>query len=316
MKISVCVTVFNEEKDVGRLLKALLTQTAKEDEIVIVDVKSKDKTVENIREYQKKHKNIKLLIKRSSTAEGRNLAVKIASNEIIAFTDAGCTPHKDWLKKLTKPFKDKKVGLVAGFYTMPAKTHLQAAVNVYHGVPPERFDENKFLPSTRSVAFKKSLWEKVGGFNENLERAGEDTEFFYKIVKTRTKIVRAKDALVDWNETASMLFSTSIKKFYNYAKGDAQTGIWWHPTQRIASHNIKIFSIFVRYLLGMVIFISALKFHLLFVLLVAAFLLYLMWSVWKWKDVVRDWSVRIWLPVVQVSSDFAVMCGFLAGILK
>ena len=129
MNISICLTVLNEEKDIEKLLKALITQSTKPDEIVIVDAKSKDKTVDKIRKFQNKHKNIKLLIKRSSTAEGRNLAVKIASNEIIVFTDAGCTPHKDWLKKITKPFKDKKVGLVAGFYTMPARTSLQAAVN-------------------------------------------------------------------------------------------------------------------------------------------------------------------------------------------
>jgi len=37
MKISVCITVFNEEESIGKLLDSLINQSKKADEIVIVD---------------------------------------------------------------------------------------------------------------------------------------------------------------------------------------------------------------------------------------------------------------------------------------
>ena len=49
MKVSVCITVFNEEGSIGELLDSLLKQTKKPGEIVIVDGGSKDKTVDVIR---------------------------------------------------------------------------------------------------------------------------------------------------------------------------------------------------------------------------------------------------------------------------
>jgi len=69
---------------------------------------------------------------------------------------------------------------VAGFYDMAAPTPLAAVIGCYLGIPGEKFDPVSFLPSNRSAAVRKSVWEELGGFNEKLKRAGEDTLFFRK----------------------------------------------------------------------------------------------------------------------------------------
>jgi glycosyltransferase involved in cell wall biosynthesis len=306
MRISLCITVLNEERVVGRLLESVLNQTRKSDEIIVVDGGSTDKTVEIIRRFQKKNKSLKLLCERGSVAHGRNTAIEIAKNQIIAQIDAGCVAKGDWLEKLTAPFFQKAVDLVAGFYEMKTKTSLQEAMCVFHGVPQARFDPESFLPSARSVAFRKQLWEEVGGYDEKLAKAGEDTLFFFKCVKTGARIVRVEQARVVWEEPAEFTLIVSLKKFFAYAKGDAQAGIWWHPTQQLASHNIRISLIFLRYLMGIILIKYA-------TILLPA---YLFWSIWKWRDVVIDWQARLWLPVVQVTSDLAVMSGFLWGLIK
>jgi len=316
MKASVCITVFNEEESIGELLESLLAQTKKPDEIVVVDGGSKDRTVEIIRHYQKKDKRIKLLIEPGSVAHGRNTSIEIARNQIIASTDAGCVAKKDWLEKITEPFKHENVGMVAGFYEMVTKTPQQAAMSVYHGIPPERFDAVSFMPSARSVAFRREIWEKAGGYSEKLDKAGEDTLFFYEVVKTGTKIARVKDALVYWNEPSTFTLRDSLKKFYQYAKGDAQAGIWWHPEKRLATHNIKISSIFVRYIVGLAFLVLYIKLPIMLYIILFLFFTYLIWSVFKWKDVIKDWKARLWLPIIQISSDFAVMSGFISGIRK
>jgi len=315
MKVSVCVTVFNEEKSIVKLLNSLLSQTKRPNEIVIVDGGSIDKTVGILRHFAKKDKRIRFLVEPGSCAHGRNVSISLARNKIVALTDAGCVAKKDWLKRITEPFKYESVDLVAGFYEMPANTPLQEVLNVFNGVPEERFDSTTFLPSARSVAFRKEVWEEVGGFDEKLDKAGEDTKFFYECVKAGVKIVRVKEARVVWKETGEMNLRKAFEKFYQYAKGDAQAGIWWHPSKQLSSHNIKILFIYVRYILGLSFLMFSLKNQFYLPLVFFLIFLYLFWSIWKWRDVIKGWG-RFWLPVIQVLSDFAVMTGFTAGMVK
>lgn len=313
MKVSVCLTVLNEEKSISALLDSLLSQTKKPNEIIIVDGGSSDKTVKIIRHYQKKDKRIKLIIEEGSVAHGRNTAIELARYRIIASIDAGCVAKKDWLEKLIEPFKYKNVGLVAGFYHMGAKNPMQKAMNVFHGVHPSQFDPTSFLPSARSCAFRKEVWEKIGGYSEKLDKAGEDTHFFYNIVKNNVKIARVKEAIVEWREPENFTFSDGVKKFFQYAKGDAQAKIWWHPEKRLASHNIKILSVFFRYIIGFLLLISSMNKPVILLVLLILVILYIIWSFRKVYLLTKDFKAGLWGIVLKFSCDFAVMAGFLKG---
>ena len=58
MTISLCITVFNEEKYITALLESIVSQTKQPDEVIIVDGGSTDKTVALIKPYQSKIKNL------------------------------------------------------------------------------------------------------------------------------------------------------------------------------------------------------------------------------------------------------------------
>jgi len=316
MKVSICITVKNEEKTISRLLDSLREQTKKPGEIVIVDGGSTDKTIEIIRHYQKKNKSIKLLVEKGGIAHGRNTAIDIAKYPAIAQTDAGCTANPDWLEKIIQPLEHGAIGVSAGFYVMRADTSLQKAMNLYLGIHPKRFSSVSFLPSARSVAFKKEVWEIVGGYDENLEKGGEDTKFFISCVKKKIRIARVGDAKVIWEEIKDLTLQTFFLKIFNYAKGDAKTKIWIYPIPGIMSHNIKILLIFIRYFLGMVLLIYSFTTPPLFHLFAGLFLLYIFWSIWKFRDIVNLWRVRVWIPVLQIISDIAVINGFASGLIK
>ncbi|MCX6706306.1 MAG: glycosyltransferase [Candidatus Woesebacteria bacterium] len=320
MKVSICITIKDEEKWIGALLDSLALQSKKADEIVIVDGGSTDKTVEIIKHYQKKNRNIKLLVEEGGIAHGRNTAIEIAKYPIIVQIDAGCIAEKDWLEKLVRPFElsqepEAGVGVSAGFYIMPSSSFLQKAMNLYLGIHPKRFDPANFLPSARSVAFKKEVWEKVGGYDESLEKGGEDTKFFISCVKTGIRIARVGDAKVIWEETAGYGIKNFFLKIFNYAKGDAKTKLWIYPIPGIMSHNIKILFVFIRYLLGLGLLIISFTNPPFFYFVLGLFVLYIFWSVWKFRDICKSWQVRVWIPIVQIVSDIAVMLGFLYGIL-
>ncbi|MCX6705027.1 MAG: glycosyltransferase [Candidatus Woesebacteria bacterium] len=290
-----------------------MNQSKKAGEIVIVDGGSTDKTIEIIRHYQKKYGVIRFIVQKSTRAGGRNLGIEIAKGDIIATTDAGCLADPNWLKNLTKPFATGRVDVSAGFYSMTGDSSFQKAESIYLGVLPRKFDRN-FLPSSRSLAFTKKIWEELGGFPENIEGTVEDTMFNEKLLKIGAKISRVKDATVEWG------MPTTIKEFgfkiYGYAKGDALTKIWIFPGKGLASHNIKSLFILFRYLFGLSILILSFKFPFLLPYLFICFFAYLIWAFRKVFLEFGDYQAALWGPILQLTSDAAVIEGFLSGILS
>lgn len=303
MKVSVCITVLNEGENIERLLFSLLHQTKKPSEIIVVDGGSKDDTLKRVKKYKSRIKFISA--KGASIAKGRNIAVAKSKNPIVAITDAGCVVKEDWLEKITRPFTDKKVDVVAGFYHMTGNSPFQKAAMNYLGITPTRFDSKKFLPSARSMAFRRKVWEAVGGFNERLDRAGEDTNFNFKVIDQGFSMKRVKNAIVYWEVPKSLL--DAVNKFYFYARGDAQAGVLIHKSKGFRSHNIKVLLIFARYIIGLSLFglyfIKPVFILLPFILL----FIYLLWALIK---------TGFWGVILQISSDIAVMAGFISGIIS
>jgi len=311
LKVSVCVTIFNEsEETVKKLLDALQSQTLKADEIIMVDasaspISSFQFPVSN----QFSNSNLQLLHRAGvSRARGRNLAIEMARNEIVAITDAGCIPHKDWLYEIVKPFSPTTPRLrgttpdvVAGGYKMIAENSFQKAESIFLGVKISDMDDDfiaklNFMPSARSMAFIKSIWKKAGGFPEKLGNTAEDTLFNVELLKVGAKFVTAPKAIVDWEMPDT--FSEFYKKIFNYAKGDAESGIWWHPIKKLRTHNLKIMTVFLRYLILLV-------FTTQWQALLIGF--YLTFAYRK---------AGLWGIILQFVSDMAVMLGFARGILK
>ncbi|HJY98931.1 MAG TPA: glycosyltransferase [Patescibacteria group bacterium] len=311
MNISVCITTYNEEESIGALLDSLLAQSLKPDEIIIVDGGSSDKTVEIINHYQKKDRSIKLLKEKCSRAKGRNLGIEIAKNEIIAITDAGCTAHPDWLEKLTEPFIHKEVDISAGFYQMKGESNIQKAMSIYLGVRPDSFDAT-FLPSTRSIAFRREAWEAVGGFPDEDKNSAEDTYFNFHTLKLGMKYARVKTALVEWGMPKTI--GEFYEKIKTYALWDARTKIWFFPGKGLTSHNIKALSVILRYLTGLVLLVFTFTSPLLPVFLILVFA-YFVWAFRKVYLEFKDTKVAIFGPVLQIVSDLAVMQGFIRGMV-
>lgn len=278
MKVSVCVTIFNEkEKTVTKLLDALNSQTLKPDEIIII----------NAKDYNN-----------CSRSKGRNIAIKKANNKIIAITDAGALPRKDWLEKITLRLRSgqAKFDVVAGGYKMIARNSFEKAEAVFLGVSIQDMNDDfiaklNLMPSARSMAFTKSIWKKAGGFPEKMGDTAEDTLFNINLIKAGARFKVAKNAIVDWQMPETL--SEFTNKIYSYAKGDAESGIWWHPVKKLKTHNIKILTIFLRYIL--------------FVFYPYLVIIYLIYAFYK-----AGW----WGILLQFVSDFGCIIGFSHGLLQ
>lgn len=278
MKVSVCITTFNEKKEtVDILIRSLNSQSLKPDEIIVIDAKDYGNC---------------------SRSQGRNIAINKAKNKIIAITDAGCVPHKDWLKRITEPFLIKNVDVVSGFYNMKYKNNLQKSMQVFLGVKPKDINDN-FLPSARSMSFTKEIWKNAGRFPEKLNNTAEDTLFNLNLLKVGAKFKIAPKAIVDWYLPESLI--EFVIKIYNYAKGDAQSKIWWHPVKKLKTHNIKILTVYLRYIVFMLLAINNIYLFLII------FTIYSFYSYYK---------AGLWGIILQILSDFAVIIGFSHGLLQ
>lgn len=226
MKISVIIPVRNEEQSIGPLLDSLTNQTLKPAEIVITDGGSTDATLQIITEHIQAGAPVQLIRERAALpGRGRNLAAARAANEWIAFIDAGIKPEPTWLELLARRAQSSAdVDVVYGSYEPIVDTFFKrCAVMAY--VPPPVAIEGRFV-RTRSVVsllMKRSVWESVGGFPEDL-RSAEDLLFMNKIEQANFRITNAPDALVHWQVQPTLWLT--FKRFVTYARNNMQAGLW------------------------------------------------------------------------------------------
>ena len=116
--VSIVIPCYNESNSIGKTVESLLKLDYPKEmiEIIIVDDRSKDNSVEIIKKYTKKYKNVRLIVNERNSggaAEPTNIGVKAAKYDYIAVTDADSFPQRDALKKMIGFLQtDKKVGAV------------------------------------------------------------------------------------------------------------------------------------------------------------------------------------------------------------
>lgn len=289
IKFSVVVTVFNEEKSIEELLKSLFTQTLKPEEIIIVDAGSTDDTVGLIQDLIKAASiPIRVSIHDGvNQSRGRNIGIELAKNAHIAVIDAGCEADSDWLAELASGFTDRTQA-VAGFYVPVISKPIQRLFAAYVSTLPRNLDETTFLPSSRSLAFTKEVWQKVGKYPEKLSTC-EDLVFAVKLKRTGAMVVR-RQALVLWHQVEG--FRPFFNQIRGYARGDVEAGYMPHVG--------RIISVWARY----VIFFW-------FPPLIIVYILYSPMKHYRETCCTRD---RLWLPLIQFVSDAAVMWGSVEGL--
>lgn len=226
VKISLCCTVKNEATSIKNFLDTILNQSRLPDEIIIVDGGSQDGTIEIIRSYQERYPGlIKLIVvPNANIAKGRNIAIKNAKYEYIASADAGTEYPPDWLQNLALWFeKDPSVDIVAGFFEPKIENLYDECVGMLLYPKKDLMNWNKFLPSCRSVAFKKKVWENLGGFAEWLPKGiGEDTDFFIRARKAGYKFAYAKNATCYWKPRKNLY--ELFKQYLFYSIGACMGG--------------------------------------------------------------------------------------------
>ena len=188
MKVSVIVTTFNREKLLQETLDAILNQTFKDFELIIIDNYSLDNTKEVVKSYNDdriryfKNQNDGII------AINRNFGIKKSKGEYIAFCDDDDLWMPDKLEKQLSEFeKDAQIGLVC---TNGVNFNENGDFGLLHKRSLNDNDfkleslvfENPIVNS--SILIKKSVIDDVGMMDEEPEFFGaEDYSLWIRTTK-------------------------------------------------------------------------------------------------------------------------------------
>lgn len=309
MSVSVIATVLNEGESIRRLMDSFAAQTRRPDEIVIVDGGSRDATADVIRSYADRLPVRVLVEPGANISRGRNIAIEHATGDIIAVTDAGVRLTETWLEHLVAPFDSRpETTGVAGFFLPDWTTIFEAAMSAT--VLPQREDINPatFLPSSRSVAFTKAAWQRVGGYPEWLDYC-EDLVFDLRVKAFVGDFTFAPDALVYFRPRGSL--KSFYKQYYLYARGDGKADLWRKR------HAIR----YATYLIGLPLILALSIFvnPVFWLLFAAGGFFYCKRPVERLARVMRDSErpaqirAMLWIPVIRLVGDVAKMIGYPVG---
>ena len=174
-----------------------------------------------------------------SIAGQRNVGIREARADVIAFIDAGCKPVEGWLATLTAPIIAGDALLTCG----PIRSERPGVYTVVNDHP----DGALVAPvPTGNLALNRSLIERIGGFDTRFAY-GSDTDWTLRAAEAGvlTRVVRSAEVVLDFGPT-----ETSVRRSFRYGRGRTRM-LRFHPS-RLADQLRRQpdYAIYPAYLLG------------------------------------------------------------------
>jgi len=152
--ISIVVPTLNEEGHIGTCLGNLSDQLREQDEIIIVDGGSNDKTLEIAKRYESVRTFKPSREDSIGIGQARHIGTKKSSNPVVAQTDADAIPPSDWLDKIRLHFEtDDDLAVLWGSIedknSVPIRNMVGRFWSVFGGT------------SGNNTAYRRSIYEEL-----------------------------------------------------------------------------------------------------------------------------------------------------------
>ena len=196
--ISIIIPIWNESKFIGRILESILNQKNNDQrvEIIISDGISDDGTRDIIQAYIKSNNNIMLIDNPGRIVSvGFNMALSVARGDIIIRIDGHSEIPKDFLYSCISTFKNVEADCVGGATKHKSYSIIGNAISIAQtsrfGVGGVLFrtgvKHGQYVDTLAFGAYKKEVFEKIGGYDEELVR-NQDDEFNFRLIQNGGKI--------------------------------------------------------------------------------------------------------------------------------
>jgi glycosyltransferase involved in cell wall biosynthesis len=227
MRNVLVTTCLNESDGIRGWVEDVERQTRLPDEVVVVDGGSVDGTVDVLSSWKPDRFRVRFSVEPGCTvAQGRNAAIRMSDATIIASTDMGCRLTATWFEGIVRPFEeDSACDVVAGNYTVAptALSSLSAHVDYYLSGKYTRTLTSDAVPSSRTIAYRRKVWEELGGYPEDLRYAGDDMVFGLQMKAKGYKTVPAPNAMVFW--VRHKQWRKFMREAFLYGRGSGEAGL-------------------------------------------------------------------------------------------
>lgn len=229
MLVSLCVIAYNEEKVLNGLFRNISDQTYPHEkiEVVLVNSNSTDSTLSMMEDFKETDYGFKDVIitssNKGSQAASWNAALCKATGDVIIRIDAHAQIPRNFIARCIYNMEEFKETIVGGGRPnivdneTPWKLTLLAAEESLFGSSIANYrrptGKQEYHDSLFHAAYKREVFEKVGGFNEALGRT-EDNELHYRIREAGYKMCSFPD-IISFQHTRSTLRHMIKQKFGN-----------------------------------------------------------------------------------------------------
>lgn len=222
--VSVIIPCYNQAQYLSDALDSLLLQTYQNWEALVVNDGSSDKTEEVALYYINKEPKIRYVSKENGgLSSARNIGAKLAQGEYLLPLDADDIIKPEYMEMAIEAFVENpglKLVYCQG-YLFGLKSGLWEEVS-YKGY------KNLLLGISSifcSAFFRKSDWEKIGGYDENMCKGHEDWEFFIRLLEGEGLVYQIPLPLFYYRVKQSSMITMANKRetkaetsFYMYSK--------------------------------------------------------------------------------------------------
>lgn len=191
---SIVIPALNEEKYLPLLLSDLSKQTFKDFEVIVVDGKSEDKTVEVAKSFNKTLPKITIFTSnRRHVCTQRNLGARKATGEVIIFSDADNRLPVYFLSGIKYKIELHDADLITPWFkpdkSTPSNDTIATGMNL--GLELQKTLSNPMMLESL-IAIKKQSFHKVEGFDESVNYA-EGRQFATSVLTQNLKWIIVKD---------------------------------------------------------------------------------------------------------------------------
>lgn len=210
MLLTVIIVTLNRPDCVQRCLKCLSMQEPKADQIIVVDASPDDLTRNVVANFDG------VLYLRNENGYGRmtasrNIGLKHATGNIIAFVDDDAFAHPGWAESLVATYSDSSVGAVGGRALNDQPDEAKQGVDQigrlkrngelvgYFAADPGKIIEVDHVMGC-NMSFRREVLAKLGGFREDypgISGVREDSDMCLRVQRAGYKILFNPAAVVD-----------------------------------------------------------------------------------------------------------------------
>ncbi len=195
-KVSVIVCSYNGGQTLEACLRSLKKVNYPDYEVVLVD----DGSTDNTKEIVSHHPWVNAIHQPNmGLSVARNVGAAHATGEILAYTDSDCMADPDWLYYLVGTLLSGNYAGVGGpNISPPAQNWQQACVAAAPGGPSHVLLTDvvaEHIPGC-NMAFHRWAFDKIGGFDPEYRKAGDDVDFCWRLQQEGEVIAFSPSAIV------------------------------------------------------------------------------------------------------------------------